>query len=358
MRIKNIALSCGVAALAWCAFASASALAPITEAGRGEAGVLLECDTVMNVGGYSVHIIREDGEETFAGLNLFSEEMKESFDRDLLGRIETDLYKMALRKPGAEEAVTRIVKGKAADFKAITPQTPCSVNSDNARSLAVAWTVNGKRVEVALPVSYETAGAGNRSETENLLIKKIRESDGKRKAFKIATDDLEPYGESLYVLPGGSYLSKDVTRNVYPDSALNPVWDSAYPRESLANLFIFPSDRYGEVMMEVTVLKHEYGEKEQLTVPVASLLAAMENEGCTPYWGVEKMEDGTLEGALFLFNSRRGYDHVLRIECRPEEVIGGKGTIKGRASLYIPTNNVDNLNAPYIEKSEDEKIKY
>lgn len=54
----------------------------------------------------------------------------------------------------------------------------------------------------------------------------------------------------------------------------------------------------------------------------------------------------------------QGYDHVFSIECKPEDVIDGNGTIKARASLYIPTNNVDNLFQPYVKKSKNEKINY
>ena len=333
-------------------------LSPITIDNSSDICVLFDCDTIMSVDGYSIHLIRDNGEDVFSGLNIFSQEMKESVDKDLLGRIESDLYKMILQKSEAKHVISNIVKGKLTDFRSITPETPCNVKISNAKKMIVEWSINGKTLEIAIPVSYETAKGNNRSETENLLIRKIKQSDGKRNSFHIEKSNLESYGEDLFVLPGEAYQNKNITRNIYLDSELKPIWDTKYPSESLANFFIFPSDKYGDIQMDLTVLKHEYGEKETVTIPVLCVLSGMENEGCVPYWGVEIIKNGMLEGALFFFNPKQGYDHVLKIECNPEDIINGKGNIKARASLYIPTNNVDNLNAPYIKKSDDERIKY
>lgn len=358
MRIKNIfSLSC-LACISLCAYAHKESPTPITKDQSSDTYVLLDCDTVLNINGYSVRLIRENGEDLFSGLNLFSHDMKESADKDLLSRIEADLYNIILQESDDKDIMSKIVKGKLSDFKSLTPETPCTVNTSNAKNMTVEWSVNGKTLEVAIPVSYETAKGNNRSETENLLIRKFKQSNGKRKSLHIDKMNLESYGESLFVLPGGSYQNKAITRNVYLDSELMPVWDTKYPNESLANIFVFPSDKYIDIQMDLTVLKHEYGEKEIVSIPVLNVLSVMENEGCVSYWGVERVNNGILEGALFFYNPKQGYDHVLKIECNPEDVINGKGKITARASLYVPTNNVDNLNAPYMKKSEKERIKY
>lgn len=211
----------------------------------------------------------------------------------------------------------------------------------------------------AAPDSYGNDKGMGRGEAEDRLIEHIRASDGRRStAFEILEDRLEPYGEELFVLPGQTYQNREITRNVYLDARLSPVWDLSHPAESIANMFLFPSGIYGDVEMEMTVLKHEYGEKEVLEVTVGRALAAFEQEGCLPYWGIERMDGGKLEGALFLYNPWEGYDHVLKIECSPEEIFSGTGKVKARASLYIPTKNVDDLHAPYVKKTDKERIKY
>ncbi len=356
MRIKNFTLFSCLVLIALGAYASMAVPFPITEQNTGESLVFLDCDTIVSLDGYAVRLVKNNGEEVYSGLNLFSPEMKESADKDLLSRIESDLYKMIIKKSDTD-VKTKLVKGMPSAFKSITPETSCVITL-NARNIVVDWEANGKPVEVILPVSYETAKGNNRSEIENLLINKLKESDGIRKPFHIEKSNLESYGENLFILPAESYQNKDITRNIYLDSELIPIWDSNYSNESIANLFLFPSEKYGDILMDLTILKHEYGEKETITIPVTNLLSEMEKDGCISYWGVERMNGGLLEGALFLFNPKQGYDHVLKIECEPEKVIDGDGNIKGRVSLYIPTNNVNNLNAPYIRKSDDERINY
>ena len=130
------------------------------------------------------------------------------------------------------------------------------------------------------------------------------------------------------------------------------------PMFGVANLFICPSELYGNQKLNVTVLKHKYGEKETFTITVDQLLAYAEKTGCLPFWGMERFEDGRLEGSLFLYNRIQGYDHVFKVVCTPADVIGGAGEIEARASLFVPTNNVQNLYAPYQKKAEDKKIRY
>lgn len=355
---KSVTILASLAVAAFCTYAAKDMPTPITDNRSLDVDVLLDCDTILNVDGYSVHIIRDNGKDVFTGLNLFSKEMRESADDALLKRIESDLYMIVFGKSDANDLITRIIKGKVSDFKSITPQTSCSVTTSNAKNMIVEWSADGRKICVTVPISYETANGGNRTATENSLIARIKKSDGSRKSFQIEKNDLESYSEELFVLPGAAYQNKNVTRNVYLDSGLTPVWDTKYPGESMANLFIMPSENYDDVLMDVTVLKHEYGSKESFEISVSKLLSEIEKDGCVSYWGVEGLKNGILEGALFLFNPTQGYDHVLKIECNPDEVISGTGKIKARASLYIPTNNVDNLNAPYEKKSHKEKIRY
>lgn len=358
MRMKNIIFLSCLASISLCAFAQKEIPTPITKDHSGDICVILDCDTIVNVEGYSVHLIRENGEDVFSGLNLFSQEMKESVDKDLFSKIESDLYNVILRKSDTKDVITKIIKGKLSELKSITPDTPCTVSSVNSTNMKAEWNINGKIISVEIPVSYETVKGTDRSKTENSMINRIKKSDGKRNPIVIDKDHLESYGEDLFLFPGGSYHSKDITHNIYFDSSLNPIWDTNHLFESLADLFIFPSEKYGDVEVLFTVLKHEYGEKETVVTTVNKMLAEFEKDNCVPFWGVEKLTNGILEGALFLYNQKQGYDHVLKIECDPEEIINGNGQIKARASLFIPTNNVDNLYSPYVKKSKNERIDY
>lgn len=319
------------------------------------------CDTVISVKDFPVRIIKKDGDMKRIGLDLFTDEIKSSFDRELLESLETTLAYKALGIEGDNVADIELIAGTLADFKGITPQTVCSISNENAKSMSVEWIDGNKKTAVRMSVSYQTVRGASRAEIERNFIDAVKNDRGNRKPVaNFSLTDVEPYGGTFYVIPGGIYNSKNINRNVYleSDTILTPVWDSDHPLESMANLFILADGKYGNNAVKMTVMKHEIGDRETVNISVNQLLAYCERDGCTPFWGMEKYEDGKLEGALFLFNSSQGYVHVFRIICNPKDVIAGKGDIKIRASLYVPTNNVDDLFAPYMEKTDKERIRY
>lgn len=321
----------------------------------------VDCDTLIEYQGYTVRVVKTNGQLKSLGLDLFSENIKNSSDKETLCYIESAL--LAQTQGLVEEPYNNVIlkSGALTDFKNISPSTDCSISAVNSKSMVVNWNASEKKVSVALPLGYDVPKSGNRTQIENALIAKLKKGGiAQRHSEDLDTLRLESYKEDLYIYPGNTYLNKDITSNIffYCNDTLTPVWSTEYPLESIADLFLYPSSIYGDPKIEVKVLKHEYGESETFTIPLSDLLSVTEFDGCTPYWGVESFENGKLKGALFLFNRHHGYDHVFSIECKPKDVIDGNGTIKARASLYIPTNNVDNLFQPYVKKSKNEKINY
>lgn len=319
-----------------------------------------ECDSIIEHNGYLIHVVKDKCKIKHIGLNLFSDEMKTSFDEDILNFIEEALLAKALKINGNQYEKLVITNGNIYDFKKLSPESKCTVNIHNSQLLISEWTVAGKAVSIKVPIGYDTAVKGSRSDIENEFISRLKSSVANRLDFEIYDKDkLEPYGKDKLIYPGNTYKSKDISRNTYFNIAdLKPLWDVDYPLESMSNLFICPSEGYDNIRINLTILKHEYGEKDIVSIFLNQLLSVCESDGCIPYWGVEKFENGILHGALFLYNQKKGYNHVIKIECIPDEIINNNGEIKARASLFIPTNNVDNLYSPYFKKNDKERIKY
>lgn len=317
------------------------------------------CDTVVDYNGYKLHVVKTEGQITHRGLNLFTDDEKKSIGKDILNRLETELLNLSLGID-KEDVFVKIVSGDLKTLKSITPETSHSITNSNSRDLTVEWLSDKGTTKVSMPLNYQSIKGGSRTDIEQTLISNIRNNKKQRSDAFFNIETAEPYSVDKYIIPGHSYQNKDITRNIYltTDSVVNPIWDSNFPLESIANLFICPNDIYRDIELNVTVLKHEYGEKENFTVSLDTFLAYCEDEGCVPFWGVEKFHDGKIEGALFLYNQGQGYDHVLKIDCEPKVVIENHGSITARASLFVPTNNVNNLFQPYINKSDKEKIRY
>lgn len=257
-----------------------------------------------------------------------------------------------------------------------------------------------------------------RSEIENRYISKIKngcEIVSQADTYVIP-EQLKPYKETMYVRPGKMYLTPLINRNVYfvyeeliteneeceeddsgadlgeettaneeleedspentgsdeeiaqnneaeeanePEFTIMPVWDENYAEESLANLFNFNSGgAFPQINLNLRVLKHEYGEVEELTTTVANLLAVAESEGETPFFGIEKVEDGNIYASLFLVNPEKEYSHLLRMKGDIKNIFENAGSLNARVSLYIPTGNINDLLQPSVRKSDNERINY
>lgn len=309
-----------------------------------------ECDTIINLADYEVRLIKSEGTIEHLGIKLFNDEVKENTDKEMLDFIETAVLAKLLDTDIEGNTDFLFFGGDISSLKNISQEIPCKISNLNSRFLSFEWTTENNHIlRMDVPLSYINAKRENRGNIEERFIRKIKTSNSKRSSVcNLESNSLQPYGKGLFVLPGKYYLKEEINRNLYfsNDSTHQPLMSPKYPIESISNLLIYPSGFDKRINVEVTVLKHEIGEKEIFVTSLENLLAVCEADGCLPYWGVEEFNEGHLTGSLFLYNWKQGYNHVLKIECIPNEVIRGKGNIKARTSLFIPTNNIQTLFDP------------
>lgn len=306
-------------------------------------------DTVVLYDGYHVRIVNDRNNMEFAGLDLFPDDAEKIVDRNTLDYIESSLLSRVMGSGTMDNARIGFVSGDISDFRDVTPLTQCDIRNVDSRFLSFEWILDDDRViRLEMSLDYFSMSGKSRGEIERSFIDRVRHNDRSlygNAMFPLSTDRLMAYGDDLFVLPGRIYRQNEINSNVYFTGGSDPlpVYNEEYPVESMANLFIYPFDNIGEVDLELTVLKHEYGDKEMFSSPLRAFMAVCEDEGCQPFWGLESYDGSILRGSLFLCNRRSGYVHVVSIECVPRDVIEGNGAIKGRASLYIPDNNIESL---------------
>lgn len=291
-------------------------------------------------------------------LNLFSDEMKKTTNGELLEFIEEALYKRVHNKSYESDGLI-LIKGKFSDFTKITPDMPVRISNFNASQLVAEWKLNGQDLVVAVPIGYHVGKGGSRSEIEDNFIEFLKTAKAERKHFDVIdAEDLVLAEDSIYTFYGASYQSNYINRNVYftKDDVSAPVWDSSLPAESVSNLFIFPSDNFGNKEIEIRINKHEPGKTDTFILPLNSFLAACEQQGCIPFWGLEKLDGEKLQGALFLYNPQMGYNHVFKIEMDPRTLTADNGKIRAKGSLFIPTNNISDLFEPFQQKKDRIKL--
>ncbi|MDE6282671.1 MAG: hypothetical protein K2L97_01630 [Muribaculaceae bacterium] len=207
-----------------------------------------------------------------------------------------------------------------------------------------------------------TSGAqeavSQRSMTEDRFISRLRSWPATAEDdWSIDIENAVDYRDSLVVLRGSFYHVPQVNNNTYyiwpADADPGVLLDSYYPAESIANLFLLPLDEGRDVILDLTFATHDYGSSVKLSTTVDKFVSLCQADGCEVYFGVESCHDNTFKGSLFMYNRADGYDHVVRLECDPVEVIDGAGHIKGRVSLFVPTDNVRNIFQPVpVERSK------
>lgn len=157
----------------------------------------------------------------------------------------------------------------------------------------------------------------------------------------------ENYATNVLIVPGKYYHIPNVNNSTYYVDGENGVvlqlFDPEFAAESLANLFLLPIDEARETELDLTILTHNYGSSQRISTTVDQLMSYCEMAGCEVFFGIEKVEGDNVECAVFLYNPREGYDHVLRVACNAREVIERQATISANLSLFVPTDNVSAL---------------
>ena len=182
----------------------------------------------------------------------------------------------------------------------------------------------------------------NKIELENDFIATIVPGSGSGVTF-----DSEGYvnsGGSFYVRKGDEYYIPQVRNDsyaVYKGGKLSPLASSRYPEESVMTIFTEPSASAG-YSVELTL--HKYGYVEQtFEVNLADFLISCRNDGCIPYVGIDECGKENIVASVFLVNSRKGYNHIMKANVGLDLLKQAKGLIKADLHVYVPTKNISNL---------------
>lgn len=256
----------------------------------------------------------------------------------------------------------KFLKGGWKDLDQVNDSTAFQVDVVQKKLYVVKWNDGDKDiVEMMFSVDYERLSMVSRKELEQNIIKELKKYHQEQTdTFSVEAKDVKRIDDNLWVKEGQSYLVPEITDNVYLATAdtvkFSIIYDAVYPVETLANLCLMADMMQAQDTLDITFIKQDHSQ-EKASVRMSDFIAYMKENGCVPYWGTEKFENNRIEGALFLYNKDRGYDHVLKIEAMAEDIGLGDGRIKAMAYLLSPTTNVLDLNYKYVRKSKKQKIK-
>ena len=324
-------------------------------------GKLLDCLQIKHVDSLAIgensydfkgnlYRVRKDSTKVIhIGKFLFPDQMRETENTKVLDFVEAAFacHTFSLTEPRFKHI--SFTKGTWEDLEKVNDSTACSLTNLAGRSYRIKWNSSDRKVIMTFPIEYDKLNNGTREEIEEAFISGLKRykvtSVRPQPTFSIL--QLQLLKDSLFLLPGDKYIISNVNSHSYliPSEDGNAifVYDRAFPAESLANLFTVGNERGMEIEIEIDVIKHEYGIKETLIVPLETLVQYGIMNGCRVYWGTESVEQGELKASVIFYNPDEGYDHIFRIKCPLSEWDSDSFRIQARASLFIPTSNVDNL---------------
>lgn len=221
------------------------------------------------------------------------------------------------------------------------------------RVYRVSWAVGGKKVlEMSFPMDYQLFTGLNAVELEQSMLKNLR-----RYVPQPWPYDASGFPEKGkdYTSVGSCFISPLVRNDIYykRETAVGrwyPVSGRGMSTRALSNMLLLPdSDNTPDVMIRTG----RYGlRKDSVTVKYSAWWQLCVAEGCTPYFGLKRSENGLYHGTVFMVNRLGGYLHLMSIEM-PEQALDSpcRHTARSRMYCYIPLYNVsdDVLNTTDFE---------
>ena len=315
--------------------------------------------TVANRGGKDIYATTNAyGEVSHIGYRLFAPELVAHYQNEPLFQfIERYLLELDLRIDGKAANVRMDVdqvvftRGTTTMLRTLTPQTNFSFDMEEIRNrfyrLTWSFDAESKEVSMVIPANCQLIIGANAIELEQMA-----ERDILRAVAMPPQDILARWaeakgfiGEHALVLDGGAYMSRYIRGDLYvseTEGRNHPVCTPWQPMQSVSNLMLTGiADK--EYPMALTMNRYG-GKRDQLDVNLSQYIAFCLSEGCKLYFGVKKKTDTELTGALFAYNQRFAYTHLLDVTF-PLSLLSAQTDTNERircmAYVYIPTKLLD-----------------
>lgn len=225
-------------------------------------------------------------------------------------------------------------------------EIPFIITTDNSH-YTLLWRQEGNLCfMMRFPIQYELLWGMNKIECEGKLQQHVQ-SLQQQKAEAAPLPDVsmleeQENGALLYV--GEWYEMEEVNTDTYyqrTNQGLKPLLSSAYPVESIHNLFTVLQG----ATLQVAITQKRYGgQKTEFEVPLSQLLIFSKTEGCEAYVGIERIDKQQATGCVIFINRSMGYNHVGYFTLPLKALSrGSRDTLSLELFSYVPTHNLQNI---------------
>lgn len=258
---------------------------------------------------------------------------------------ETD----SLLKKAYEDGM-RFETGKPSDLAHIPMSASFGIKFDGL-SYSLSWSDNDHIIaNVTFPANIQLMSFKDKYSLDNDLVDRLRNSNSKEeiKVPAVKTSDMIeiPYSEckifdrGFFITPSLRHQISYVVTNGASKSDSLLLDFKRYPLETVGNIMLTGCS---PVPLKVNIVLNGKKRKEHLQTEFTSLFNEMTEEGCFPYWGIDKFDGENIEGVYVWINKYGGYAHVLTINTTLEELGKGNSSLNAKMTGHIRLDNLKSL---------------
>lgn len=267
---------------------------------------------------------------------------------------ELETYKdVELLRLRLKDDKVEILEGSLTAIRAITPETPFSMNRMEDSFYQISWLDGVKPLlTLRFPVNYELLLGMPKVDIEkkmkdfiNAATESALPSNDTEVEYELMDDGCYKTKPALFyqlaVFNDARYFSKT-------DTVYSPIFDESHNWYSAANLFhnmVAPADR------RIYVEQNLYGgEKTTYTVSLSNWLNYCAANSLHIYFCIEEEREDGLKALLVAQSNEMNYNHMMQIIIPDNFIEKQNCIIKATLNAFIPTQNVKDLYKKYTAR--------
>lgn len=295
----------------------------------------------------SNHIITHIGYSIFPdSLELYSHIIERFIERYSLELTLHSIHKKSANQKMRDDNV-RFKVGTYADLLRIDWKDPTQTVSLEATDKYYSFTIYNKRgitTSFEFPKDVQLIRGKDKVEIDKGLFMASNWNSCKHVCY-IDTTMLQSIPLAPFkIIRGNYYLSDQLTNTIFVNkfSTGYGLLDSprTYPKQTLQNIMLYGSDYDINLRIE----HHRYGYSRVAdTIPLNVWINLAYEDGCIPYWGIERIDADTIYGSYIWVNESLGYIHILFVEFPRQILLGRNDVVNCSLHSFVRMSNVTSL---------------
>ena len=307
----------------------------------------------------------EENKISHLGISLFSNETKEMINQPVCNFIERlmlelllqktigkqqeklkeyniQIYKTGLQINTEKKSINRFIQD-------IDNPTTFSLQTDGTRFKAI-WEYGMNEVfTLDFPASRELIFGTDKKESDDemefFLVNQSCSKQSKIEDFNYSYDDLERVGGTdIFLQKDDVFMINEINSDIYlqkNDTRLQPLYDAAYPNESLANLFL--TDKTSDPNLKLKITHRKYGNfTPEFEIPLHEFTCLFKQD-FNMYCGIQKGNTEKIKLTVILQSKSYNFIHMLVINTTREQIFSKNGIINANFFTNIPQHNIKSL---------------